>query len=104
MGGLEPVGDVADASALEPEQLGFMCGLEIHQQLATGKLHSRQPGILYDHTIDTIPADWPRVSRHLRAAEGEAGEVDVAARFEAFVTRDELERALVAVLDGTSRD
>jgi len=28
----------------------------------------------------------------------------VAARFEAFVTRDELERALVAVLDGTSRD
>ncbi|HJM75899.1 MAG TPA: hypothetical protein QGI71_08600 [Dehalococcoidia bacterium] len=28
----------------------------------------------------------------------------VAARFEAFVTRGELERALVAVLDGTSRD
>ena len=28
----------------------------------------------------------------------------VAARFEAFVTRDELERALVAVLDGTSRN
>ena len=79
----EPAGDVADASALDPEQLGFMCGLEIHQQLATGKLHSRQPGILYDHTINTIPADWPRVSRHLRAAEGEAGEVDVAARFEA---------------------
>jgi len=83
MGAREPAGEVGDANALDPEQLGFMCGLEIHQQLATGKLHSRQPGVLYDHTIDTIPADWKRVSRRLRAAEGEAGEVDVAARFEA---------------------
>ena len=43
----EPEGDVADASNLNPQQLGFMCGIEVHQQLATGKLHSRQPGDLY---------------------------------------------------------
>ena len=42
----EPVGDVDDAASLSPEQLGFMCGIEVHQQLATGKLHSRQPGVL----------------------------------------------------------
>jgi glutamyl-tRNA(Gln) amidotransferase subunit E len=79
----EPVGNIADAGSLDPESLGFMCGIEIHQQLATGKLHSRQPGILYDYTIDTIPESWPRAHRRLRAAQGEGGVVDVAARFEA---------------------
>nr|MCS5527249.1 Glu-tRNA(Gln) amidotransferase subunit GatE [Candidatus Poseidoniales archaeon] len=79
----EPRGDIADAGSLDPESLGFMCGIEIHQQLATGKLHSRQPGILYDYTIDTIPESWPRAHRRLRAAQGEGGVVDVAARFEA---------------------
>ena len=42
----EVPGDVADANTLDPEALGFMCGLEVHQQLATGKLHSRQPSTL----------------------------------------------------------
>ncbi len=79
----EPEGDISDAGSLDPESLGFMCGIEIHQQLATGKLHSRQPGILYDYTIDTIPESWPRAHRRLRAAQGEGGVVDVAARFEA---------------------
>ena len=78
----EPQGDVHRASALDPEQLGFMCGLEVHQQLATGKLHSRQSGELYDITIDTLPEDWPRFERRLRASRGEGGAVDVAARFE----------------------
>ncbi|MFL2949215.1 MAG: Glu-tRNA(Gln) amidotransferase subunit GatE [Candidatus Poseidoniaceae archaeon] len=78
----EPVGDVDDASALSPEQLGFMCGIEVHQQLATGKLHSRQPGVLYDVTIDTVPSDWKRFERKLRAARGEGGAIDIAARFE----------------------
>ena len=63
-----PPGDVADADSLDAAALGFMCGLEIHQQLATGKLHSRQPCALYDHTIDTIPDSWGRVQRRLRAA------------------------------------
>ena len=81
MGG-EPDGDITDADSLDPESLGFMCGLEIHQQLATGKLHSRQKGELYDVTIETIPEIWPRVARRLRASSGEGGIVDVAARFE----------------------
>ena len=47
----EPQGDVTDASTFNTEQLGFMCGIEVHQQLATGKLHSRQPSELFrcDH-------------------------------------------------------
>lgn len=75
--------DLTRPDELNPEALGFMCGLEVHQQLATGKLHSRQPGILYDVTIDTVPEAWPRFARKLRAARGEGGAIDVAARFEA---------------------
>ena len=67
---------------LDPEELGFMCGIEVHQQLATGKLHSRQEGVLFDVTADTIPKDWPSVQRRLRAASGEGGQMDVAAKFE----------------------
>ena len=78
----EPQGDVTDASTFDTEQLGFMCGIEVHQQLATGKLHSRQPSVLFDVTIDTVPGDWPRYARKLRLASGEGGKVDVAARFE----------------------
>ena len=78
----EPEGDVTDASTFDTEQLGFMCGIEVHQQLATGKLHSRQPSELFDVTIDTVPEDWPRYARKLRLASGEGGKVDVAARFE----------------------
>ena len=78
----EPVGDVDNPSAFSPNELGFMCGIEVHQQLATGKLHSRQPGVLYDVTIDTVPDLWPRFQRRLRAARGEGGAIDIAARFE----------------------
>ena len=78
----EPEGDIADVETLNPDKLGFMCGIEVHQQLATGKLHSRQPGDLYDVTMDTLPEDWPRFSRKLRAARGEGGKIDIAARFE----------------------
>ena len=79
----QPVGEIADADALDPEILGFMCGIEVHQQLATGKLHSRQNGELFDVTIDTVPQDWPRYNRRLRAGRGEGGKIDIAARFEA---------------------
>ncbi len=78
----EPEGDISDAESLDPNQLGFMCGIEVHQQLATGKLHSRQPGDLYDVTMETLPDDWPKFSRKLRAARGEGGKIDIAARFE----------------------
>lgn len=79
----EPHGEVANASELDPSGLGFMCGLEVHQQLNTGKLHSRMPSILYEVGIKEIPDDWKREGRRLRAAQGEGGKVDVAARFEA---------------------
>lgn len=78
----EVPGDVADANALDPEALGFMCGLEVHQQLATGKLHSRQPSTLYEDGIEDIEGRWPRAHRRLRAARGEGGRIDIAARFE----------------------
>jgi glutamyl-tRNA(Gln) amidotransferase subunit E len=76
-------GDISDPASLDPDALGFMCGIEVHQQLATGKLHSRQLGELYDVTIDTLPDTWEKIPRRLRAASGEGGTVDVAARFEA---------------------
>ena len=80
--GEEPLGDISDVKTLNPQQLGFMCGLEIHQQLNTGKLHSREKGELYDYTIETLPADLFRTRRKLRAASGEGGKIDIAARFE----------------------
>ena len=48
---MEPLGDVANPTSLDPDSLGFMCGLEIHQQLATGKLHTRMPSELYEFGI-----------------------------------------------------
>ena len=75
-------GDVADANGLDPEALGFMCGIEVHQQLATGKLHSRQPSTLFEDGIDDIEGRWPSAHRRLRAARGEGGRIDIAARFE----------------------
>ena len=61
----EVPGDVADADNLDPTALGFMCGLEIHQQLATGKLHSRQPSTLYEDGIEEIEGQWPVSYTHL---------------------------------------
>ena len=65
-------GDVSDANGLDPAAMGFMCGLEVHQQLATGKLHSRQPSTLYEDGIEDIEGRWPSAHRRLRAARGEA--------------------------------
>jgi len=79
---MEPRGDVGNPQDLDSIALGFMCGLEIHQQLATGKLHSRMPSELFDYGINEVPGDWSRSSRRLRASEGEAGQIDIAARFE----------------------
>ena len=79
----QPLGDIRRPSSLDQIGLGFMCGLEIHQQLATGKLHSRMPSRLFDLKIEEIPAQWNRNNRRLRATQGEGGRVDVAARFEA---------------------
>ena len=79
---LGPSGDVGNPDGLIPEELGFMCGIEIHQQLSSGKLHSRQDGLLYELNLKEIPNDWNRVRRKQRAARGEAGKIDTAAVFE----------------------
>jgi len=79
---MEPRGDIHSPSKLDPQSLGFMCGLEIHQQLDTGKLHSRMPSQLFDYSFSEIPQSWSRSQRRLRASRGEGGEVDITARFE----------------------
>tara|TARA_Y100001980_G_scaffold45056_1_gene24861 strand:+ start:2277 stop:4310 length:2034 start_codon:yes stop_codon:yes gene_type:complete len=79
---MEPIGEVTSPGELDPVSLGFMCGLEIHQQLATDKLHSRMPSELFEYNSDESPNDWPRSTRRLRASRGEGGATDVAARFE----------------------
>ncbi|MDP7445922.1 MAG: Glu-tRNA(Gln) amidotransferase subunit GatE [Candidatus Thalassarchaeaceae archaeon] len=84
---MEPTGNTSEPDALNPVVLGFMCGLEVHQQLATDKLHSRMPSELYDFKLEDIPKDWNRSNRKLRASEGEGGKIDVAARFEQMRNR-----------------
>ncbi|MCU0642242.1 MAG: Glu-tRNA(Gln) amidotransferase subunit GatE [archaeon] len=63
-------------------KLGLMAGLEIHQQLDTGKLFCSCPGYLRSEKPDF------EVHRKLHAVAGETGEVDVAAMHEAKLNRD----------------
>ncbi|MDA3837317.1 MAG: Glu-tRNA(Gln) amidotransferase subunit GatE [Nanoarchaeota archaeon] len=58
------------------EKLGFKAGIEIHQQLDTGKLFCNCPGVLR--------SDEPlfEVSRKLHLVSGESGEIDVAAKYQ----------------------
>ena len=51
-------------------------GLEIHQQLDTGKLFCRCPSVLRQDKPDWI------VRRKLHAVAGELGDVDIAAKHE----------------------
>lgn len=62
------------------EALGFRCGLEIHQQLATGKLFCRCA--TDDVELDDDHPDFA-FTRRLRPTQSELGEVDAAARIEA---------------------
>ncbi len=55
------------------KELGLKCGLEIHQQLDTGKLFCDCPAIIQDRQPDLV------VKRKLHAVAGELGEVDPAA-------------------------
>jgi glutamyl-tRNA(Gln) amidotransferase subunit E len=58
------------------EKLGLKCGIEIHQQLEGKKLFCGCATRIRDDAPDFT------ISRRLRAAAGESGEVDVAARQE----------------------
>ncbi|MCX6711373.1 MAG: Glu-tRNA(Gln) amidotransferase subunit GatE [Candidatus Woesearchaeota archaeon] len=60
----------------ELKNLGIRCGLEIHQQLSTGKLFCRCPSTIIEGEPDL------RVKRKLKAVAGELGETDEAAEYE----------------------
>jgi len=57
-------------------------GLEIHQQLDTGKLFCRCPSVLRRDEPDWV------VRRKLHAVAGEAGDVDIAAQHEALQNKE----------------
>lgn len=64
------------------EELGFKCGIEIHQQLATEtKLFCQCPIDLIDENADA------RIERYLRAVKGESGGKDQAAEVEEMKDR-----------------
>ena len=67
---------------LDYEQLGLKCGLEIHQQLETGKLFCNCPSLLRK--------DEPnfKIKRRLHVVAGESGEVDIAAVHEAVKEKE----------------
>lgn len=68
---------------MDYDELGFKCGIEIHQQLATKtKLFCECPVDLQDEHASG------RVSRYLRAVAGETGETDEAAEVESQRSRE----------------
>ena len=54
------------------KKIGLKAGLEIHQQLDTGKLFSNSPSYLRSDKPDYV------ISRRLHAVAGESGKVDIA--------------------------
>lgn len=78
----EQVRVAATADKLDYKAIGFRCGLEIHQQLATRKLFSPCPSEVVDP--DQVAARTVAVyDRRLRATQSELGETDPAALAEA---------------------
>ncbi|MDO8510627.1 MAG: Glu-tRNA(Gln) amidotransferase subunit GatE [Nanoarchaeota archaeon] len=61
---------------MDYKDLGLKCGLEIHQQLEGKKLFCNCPTTIRDDAPDFL------IQRKLRAAAGEEGEVDIAAKQE----------------------
>lgn len=74
---------------MDYEKIGLKVGLEIHQRLESHKLFCNCPSIMRDDKPDII------IKRRLRAVAGEAGDVDVAAKFE-------MEKGLQFIYEGYS--
>jgi len=73
------------------KQLGFKCGLEVHQQIQTNKLFCRCPSINSDEKPDI------HFERKLRAVAGELGEIDIAAKYE-------MKKSKKFIYEGNSKD
>lgn len=71
-----------DPTPLDPAALGFMCGLEIHQQLSTRKLFSPCPSEVIEPDAVKLRAT-AQYDRRLRATQSELGETDPAVLAEA---------------------
>ncbi len=69
-------------SKIDYDKEGLMSGLEIHQQLDTGKLFCRCPGYLRQDEPNFV------VKRKLHRVAGETGEVDAAVSHEATIDRE----------------
>lgn len=67
---------------IDYEKVGFKAGLEIHQQLDTGKLFSRTPSLLRNDEPDY------EIRRKLHVVAGETGEVDKAVEYESELDRE----------------
>ena len=68
---------------LDYAKLGLKAGLEIHQQLDTGrKLFCECPAYLRSDKADVI------VKRKLHAVAGESGEIDAAVKHEAALDKE----------------
>ena len=81
------------AAAEDYEKIGFMCGLEIHQQLLTDeKLFCRCPAGIYQKEDDY----QAEILRHMRPTLSELGEYDGTALME-FRTSSSTRSALMEV-------
>ena len=69
-------------SEIDYDKIKLKAGLEIHQQLDTGKLFCNCPGFLRTDKADFV------VKRKLHAVAGESGEVDSAVEYEASLKKD----------------
>ncbi|MBN2423208.1 Glu-tRNA(Gln) amidotransferase subunit GatE [Candidatus Woesearchaeota archaeon] len=67
---------------LNYKELGFKCGIEIHQELSTKKLFCECSSSLNEKNQTC------EIKRKLRAVAGETGEVDEAAQYEHFRDRE----------------
>ncbi|MEK6880773.1 MAG: Glu-tRNA(Gln) amidotransferase subunit GatE [Nanoarchaeota archaeon] len=67
---------------MDYDKIGFKAGLEIHQQLDSGKLFCNCPGVLISENPDYT------IKRKLHAVAGETGEIDIAAKFQAQQEKD----------------
>lgn len=70
-------------SGLDYKKLKFKCGLEVHQQLGSGrKLFCYCPPVLRSDEPDAI------IHRRLHSVAGETGSVDLAAKYQSSLKKD----------------